>query len=99
MYYFIRHNPSYVLEKVKCDVLAINGEKDMQVPAFENLEAIKSSLEKGRNKNVTTVNIPNLNHLFQECETGAPSEYATIDQTFSPIALKIISDWILEVID
>ena len=99
MYYFIKHDPALVLEKVKCHVLAINGEKDLQVPAKENLEAIKSSVEKAKNKNVTTIEIPNLNHLFQECETGAPSEYRTIEQTFSPKALNIISEWILEVVE
>jgi len=36
-----------------------------------------------------------LNHLFQECETGSPSEYATIEQTFSPIALAEILNWVL----
>jgi fermentation-respiration switch protein FrsA (DUF1100 family) len=96
MYFFIKYNPATVLKKVKCPVLAINGEKDLQVPATVNLDAIKIALEKGGNKNLTTKKIPNLNHLFQECETGSPFEYATIEQTFSPIALEEISDWILK---
>ena len=99
MYYFLRHDPALVLDQVKCHVLAINGEKDLQVPAKENLEAIKLSIEKAKNKNVTIIEIPNLNHLFQECETGAPSEYFKIEQTFSPKALNIVSEWILEVVD
>jgi len=96
MKYFIKYNPSPTLEKVKCPVLAINGEKDLQVPAKVNLDAIKKALEKGGNKNVTTKELPNLNHLFQECKIGLPSEYATIEQTFSPIALEEISSWILK---
>ena len=32
--------------------------------------------------------------LFQECTTGAPSEYALIDQTFSPKALEEILKWV-----
>lgn len=92
---FLKLDPSIALEKVKCPVLALNGEKDLQVSADVNLEAIKKALNKGGNKNVTTKKIPNLNHLFQECETGSPSEYATIEQTFSPIALTEISNWIL----
>ena len=96
MKYFIKYNPAPILEKVKCPVLAINGEKDLQVPAKINLDTIKKALEKGGNENVTTKELSNLNHLFQECKTGSPSEYATIEQTFSPIALEEISNWILK---
>lgn len=98
MIYFIKHDPALVLENVKCPVLAINGGKDTQVPAKENLEAIKKALEKGGNKNITIKELAKLNHLFQECETGLVSEYSTIEQTFSPVALKEISDWIIEIV-
>ena len=94
MQYFIKYNPAPTLEMVKCPVLAINGEKDLQVPPKENLEAIKSALSKGGNKKVTTKVLPNLNHLFQECKTGSPDEYATIEQTFSPTALSEILKWL-----
>ena len=94
MQYFIKYNPAPALEKVKCPVLAVNGEKDLQVPPKENLEAIKKALTKGGNKSVTTKELPNLNHLFQECKTGSPDEYATIEQTFSPIALTEILKWL-----
>lgn len=96
MLFFIKHDPAAVLEKVKCPVLAINGEKDLQVPPKENLSAIKESLEKGGNMNVTTKEFPKLNHLFQESATGSPSEYGSIEETFAPIALETISKWILE---
>ena len=94
MQYFIKYNPAAALEKVKCPVLAINGEKDLQVPPKENLEAIKKALTKGGNKRVATKELPNLNHLFQECKTGSPDEYATIEQTFSPNALTEILKWL-----
>jgi len=94
MQYFIKYDPAPALEKVKCPVLALNGEKDLQVPPKENLEAIKKALAKGGNKKVTTKELPNLNHLFQECKTGSPNEYATIEETFSPTALTEILKWI-----
>ena len=94
MQYFIKYDPSPALEKVKCPVLALGGEKDLQVPSKENLEAIKIALANGGNKNVTIKELPNLNHLFQESNTGSPNEYATIEQTFSPIALNEILKWI-----
>ncbi|MFH6999906.1 alpha/beta hydrolase family protein [Flavobacterium sp. FlaQc-57] len=95
LYNFIKIDPASVLEKVKCPVLALNGSKDLQVPAAVNLEAIKSNLVKAGNKKVTTKILPDMNHLFQECKTGAPDEYQKIEQTFSPIALDEISKWVL----
>ena len=75
-------------------MLAINGSKDIQVPAKENLEIIENIFKKSNNTKVILKELEGLNHLFQECETGAISEYATIEQTISPIVLNIISDWI-----
>ncbi|PKB17782.1 S9 family peptidase [Flavobacterium sp. 5] len=95
MVYFLKLDPAVALEKIKCPVLALNGEKDLQVPADVNLEAISKALAKGGNKKGTTKKMPTLNHLFQECETGSLDEYATIEQTFSPTALEEISNWIL----
>ena len=95
MSYFIKYDPAPALEKVKCPVLAVNGSKDLQVPAKENLSAIENALKKGGNTHVTIREYPNLNHLFQECKTGAPSEYGEIEQTFSPLALDSITKWIL----
>ncbi|MDR0687417.1 MAG: alpha/beta fold hydrolase [Prevotellaceae bacterium] len=92
--YFIRYDPAPALEKVRCPVLALNGEKDLQVPAKANLEAIKAALAKGGNRQVTAKELPGLNHLFQECKTGLPTEYAAIAQTFSPVALNEMLTWI-----
>jgi alpha/beta superfamily hydrolase len=93
---FIRYDPVPALEKVKCPVLAVNGEKDLQVPPKEDLAAIEKALKKGGNKQVTIMEFKGLNHLFQECKTGLPSEYSEIEQTFSPVAMEEISKWILE---
>ncbi len=98
MQYFLRYDPAPALEKVKCPVLAVNGDKDLQVPAKENLSAIRRSLEKGGNKNFTIKEYPGLNHLFQECTTGSPAEYASIEQTFSPVVLNDLADWILKIV-
>lgn len=92
--YFLRYDPIPALEKVKCPVLALNGAKDLQVPAKENLQAIEKALTKAKNKHFLIKELPELNHLFQQCNTGAPSEYASIEESFSPIALTEISNWI-----
>jgi alpha-beta hydrolase superfamily lysophospholipase len=93
--YFIMTNPAIFWKKVECPVLALNGEKDLQVASNENLPAIEKVLKSSGNKSVKTVKLTGLNHLFQHCKTGLPSEYGQIEETFSPEALKIIADWIL----
>ena len=93
---FIRTEPKDYLEKTTCPVLALNGSKDFQVLPDINLEGIKNALEKAGNNDVTVKQLEGLNHLFQTAETGSMQEYNTIEETFSPIALEIIKDWILE---
>jgi len=93
--YFIAFNPDEYVSKVKIPVLAINGSLDFQVPAKENLEAIKKSLTKAKNKNFETYEFQGMNHLFQECTTGAINEYAEIEQTISPKVLDKMSSWII----
>lgn len=92
--YFLKYDPVPTLEKVTCPVLALNGEKDLQVPAKEDLAAIEKALKKGKNKNYKTALLPGLNHLFQTAKTGSPNEYGKIEETFSPIVLKAMSDWL-----
>lgn len=92
---FLSYDPRPTLMKVRVPVLAINGEKDLQVPAKEDLEAIEQALKDAGNRDYKIVLLPNLNHLFQTTKTGAPSEYAEIEETIAPIALQTIGDWIV----
>jgi fermentation-respiration switch protein FrsA (DUF1100 family) len=92
---FLTYDPRPALMKVKCPVLAINGEKDLQVPPKENLGAIGEALKAGGNEKVTILELTGLNHLFQTAETGLPIEYGRIEETISPSALEIIGNWIL----
>ena len=96
--YFLRFDPVPVLEKVKCPVLALNGENDLQVPPKENLSAIESALKKGGNSNFKVKMLPGLNHLFQTSTTGKISEYSQIEETISPVVLETMLDWIKKTI-
>ena len=96
--FFLTHDPYPVLTKVDVPVLAINGAKDTQVPAGENLAAIEKALAEGGNKSFKTMKLENLNHLFQIAGTGAISEYGEIEETISPQVLEIIAKWISEVV-
>ncbi|MEO8516897.1 MAG: alpha/beta fold hydrolase [Flavobacterium sp.] len=93
--YFYNYNPADELERVTCPVLVLNGSKDKQVQPKINQNAIRNALIKGDNKDFLVQEIPNLNHLFQECKTGEMDEYSAIEQTIAPIVLQQISDWIL----
>jgi alpha/beta superfamily hydrolase len=97
--YFLQYNPADEIEKLQMPVLSLNGSKDTQVNAKINQEAIRKALIKGGNKDYEIIELENLNHFFQECETGNMDEYRKIEQTFSPTALKEISNWIFKRID
>jgi pimeloyl-ACP methyl ester carboxylesterase len=94
--YFLQYNPADEIEKLEIPVLSLNGSKDTQVNAKINQEGIRNALIKGENKDYKIVELENLNHFFQECDTGKMDEYRKIEQTFSPTALKEISNWILK---
>jgi uncharacterized protein len=94
--YFVVYDPAVALRKVTCPVLALNGEKDMQVSPKQNLPAIRKSLEAAGNKNFEIDELPGLNHLFQTAKTGSVKEYGEIEETISPVALEKISGWILK---
>jgi fermentation-respiration switch protein FrsA (DUF1100 family) len=95
--FFLKFDPRPVLENVTVPVLALNGEKDLQVPPKENLTEIEKALNAGGNKNFKIIELQNLNHLFQTAKKGSPTEYGTIEETFSPDALKIMKDWIIQI--
>ena len=96
MRYFITYDPAPALRMVKCPVLAINGSLDLQVPPAQNLPVIRKALEEAGNKHVEVDELPGLNHLFQTAKIGAPSEYAQIEETISPVALNKMASWILK---
>jgi fermentation-respiration switch protein FrsA (DUF1100 family) len=94
--FFLFYDPKTALRRVSCPVLALNGERDLQVPSRENLSAIAQALKEGGNTQITTQELAGLNHLFQTCKSGSPLEYADIEETMAPQALKAISDWVLD---
>ncbi len=95
-HYFLTYDPATALRKVTCPVLVLNGSLDKQVLPDQNLPPIRKALEDGGNKHFEIDELAGLNHLFQTAKTGAPSEYAQIAETMSPVVLEKISSWILK---
>ncbi len=87
-------DPAEILRKVKAPVLALNGSRDVQVPPQQNLPAIVAALTGGGNPDVTAVELPGLNHLFQHCKSCTPGEYGELEETFAPEALEAMGNWI-----
>ncbi len=93
-YFFVTHDPRETLRKVRCPVLALNGDLDVQVVAQVNLSAIEQALREGGNPDFTVEELPGLNHLFQTAQTGNIGEYAFIEETIAPVALETMAAWI-----
>jgi len=91
---FIKLDPANYLPRVKCPILALNGSRDLQVLATPNLEAIQRLASHSAKLQIKQ--IPNLNHLFQHCNTGLTKEYIYIEETLAPEALQTMTDWILQ---
>lgn len=90
--YFFQYDPAPNLRAIRVPVLAMNGSLDRQVLPAENLAAIKAALKDDRD--VTIVELPGLNHLFQTARTGSLGEYADIEETVAPVALERMANWI-----
>lgn len=92
MRWFIDYDPSDDIRQAQCPVFALNGNLDRQVVSSLNLAAIKRLLPAS-DKNLVK-EYPSLNHLFQHCSTGLPTEYRQIEETISTEVLSDIVAWI-----
>jgi hypothetical protein len=89
-------DPGKYFEKVRCPVLALNGENDTQVIASSNLAGIAAALKRGGNAKFETLAIPKVNHLFQTSATGSPSEYSSIEESVAPAVLERLTKWLAQ---
>ena len=94
MYYFLKYDPTEAIAQTQCPALLLNGSKDLQVIASQNLPAYEKIIAEHDKTNLTLREVPDLNHLFQHCETGSPNEYFTIDETISPEVLEMIVEFV-----
>lgn len=85
---FLRYDPAADIKAVAVPWLALNGSRDMQVPAG-NLDHISNL-----NPMAETRVMDGLNHLFQPAVTGLPQEYATISGDVSESTLEVILKWL-----
>ena len=91
---FLAYDPQADLEQIDIPVLALFGGKDLQVPAAQNVQAMRRAL--AGNEQATVRTFPDVNHLFQPAESGMPSEYGQIETTIAPKVLEVVGSWIRE---
>jgi uncharacterized protein len=92
--FFITYDPAPALRRTRVPVLALNGSLDLQVIASVNVPVMRAALAEAGNPLSSVSELPGLNHLFQHATTGAPSEYALIDETMAPEVLAQVAAWI-----
>ena len=99
--WFFDYDPSANIAATRCPVFALNGDRDCQVVASQNLTVIERLLPKSKHRSTSapsknvTKEYPGLNHLFQHCQTGLVPEYRQIEETIAPEVLSDIAQWIL----
>jgi uncharacterized protein len=94
MRFFAEHDPAEDWKLVKCPVLALNGEKDIQVNADQNLPAIAAALDAGKNYDYEITVMNGMNHLFQHCILCTFEEYATLPESISPDVILEMGNWV-----
>lgn len=90
---FFRFDPQPYLAQFNCKVLAVNGEKDVQVVSKQNLDGIRKSLAKSKAQPADAVELLGLNHLFQTCQRCNAMEYSVLEETIAPLLLQTIGNW------
>ena len=91
---FLDYDPEPSFEKIKCPVLALSGDRDLQVDSVEERSAAAKGLEASGNQDFTVVEIEGVNHLFQTAQSGSPALYGAIEETIAPEVLTAIGNWV-----
>jgi pimeloyl-ACP methyl ester carboxylesterase len=95
-HYVLNLDPYPMIPEISCPVLSLIGEKDVLTVPGENSLAIKHALENGKCEDYRVEIVENVDYLFQQCETGAISEYSQLEETFNAAEMEDIAKWIIE---
>jgi fermentation-respiration switch protein FrsA (DUF1100 family) len=73
MRWMLAYDPLPALRSLKIPVLALFGERDLQVPPAQSKAPLEAALQAAGHSASRVVELPRLNHLFQAAATGAPT--------------------------
>ena len=91
---FLNEDPRPLLAKLTIPLLAIYGEKDLQVLPDQNIPPLIQALEKAGLSDYAIFKFKGLNHLLQPARTGLPAEYGQIETTIAPEVLDALRIWL-----
>lgn len=91
--YFLAIDAIQVLREIKVPVLVLTGDCDWIISPDKAFPILEKCFKEAGNEDYTLMKLPNLNHVFQTCKTGAITEYSLSEETMSPLALKIMAEW------
>ena len=91
--YWWNYDHTASLGSLTCPVLAVFAGCDLQTPPRWHAPNVRAAL--AGHPRARIVELAGLNHFLQPAITGAPSEYADIDQTLAPEALGTVCDWVV----
>ncbi len=92
---FIDMDATPYVKATTCPVLALAGDRDLNVPVSINNPSLEANLKKQPKTKIKVY--PGLSHLFQHSATGNPMDAAKIDETIAPEVLTDIAEWIATV--
>lgn len=87
----LKTDPTPVWGAVTIPLLAINGDKDIQVPHESHLEGIKASAKSSPKAEFLVLS--NVNHMMQTASDGNPKLYGENSVTVDPDIAILIKDW------
>lgn len=93
--WFLGYSPSEAIGRIKCPVMALNGNLDLQVLSKDNLPIIEENLPRNRKHLIKEYDA--LNHLFQHCTPTTALNYGAIEETISEEVIHDIVNWIISV--
>jgi uncharacterized protein len=91
---YLDFDPAPIMEQIKCPVLALNGDRDLQVDANDTVPLLRQAYENSGNKDFTVMEIAGVNHLFQKAQSGSPALYGAIEETIAPEVLNAVGSWL-----
>lgn len=92
--YYMSLHPGNYYKNMSTKILALYGEKDIQVDPVANIQLLEKLTSNQTSKSLEVKVIPKLNHLFQHCRKCNLAEYAEIEETISPEVLSTIVNWL-----
>lgn len=87
---FVAYDPGPSIAAIEAPMLAVFGQKDLQVPPDQNAPVLRQL-----KPDAEVVVLPGLNHLFQPAGTGLPSEYGQIETSLDPSVISTVVDWVV----